>query len=81
MSNLWYELARSTITETLERHGIEPAPERSWKKAWKNLPTRHWKLIVAADFFTVQLWTRRGLLRFIVRTSVDLSNPQKTKLP
>jgi hypothetical protein len=24
----------------------------------------HWQLIVAADFFTVEVWTRRGLQRF-----------------
>jgi hypothetical protein len=31
LSNLGHELARSTIAEILERHGIEPAPERSRK--------------------------------------------------
>jgi putative transposase len=29
------ELARSTIAQILERHGIEPAPERSRKTTWK----------------------------------------------
>jgi putative transposase len=31
LSNLGHQLARSTIAEILERHGIEPAPERSRK--------------------------------------------------
>jgi putative transposase len=31
LSNLGHEIARSTIAEILERHGIEPAPERSRK--------------------------------------------------
>ena len=66
MSNLGYEIARSTIAEMLKRHGIEPAPERRRKTTWKEFLTRHWELIVAADFFTVEVWTRRGLQRFIV---------------
>jgi hypothetical protein len=35
LSNLGHELARSTIAQILERHGIEPAPERSRKTTWK----------------------------------------------
>jgi hypothetical protein len=27
---------------------------------------RHWELIVAADFFTVEVWTARGLQRCVV---------------
>jgi putative transposase len=30
-------------------------------------------LIVAADFFTVEVWTRRGLQRFLVLFMIDLS--------
>src|SRR5437868_3465372 len=32
--------------------GIEPAPERSRKTTWREFLSRHWELIVAADFFT-----------------------------
>jgi putative transposase len=53
--NLGHELARSTIAEILKRHGIEPAPERSRKTTWTEFLTRHWELIVAADFFTVEV--------------------------
>ena len=71
--NLGHSVARSTIAEILKRHGIEPAPERSRKTTWKEFLTRHWELIVAADFFTVEAWTRRGLQRFVVLFFLDLS--------
>ena len=71
--NLGHSVARSTIAEILKRHGIEPAPERSRKTTWKEFLTRHWELIVAADFFTVEVWTRRGLERFFVLFFIDLS--------
>jgi len=73
LSNLGHEIARSTIAEMLERHGIEPAPERSRKTTWKEFLSRHWELIVAADFFTVEVWTGRGLQRFMVLFFIELS--------
>jgi transposase InsO family protein len=73
LSNLGHEIARSTIAQILERHGIEPAPERSRKTTGKEFLTRHWELIVAADFFTVEVWTRRGLQRFMVLFFIELS--------
>jgi transposase InsO family protein len=73
LSNPGHEFARGTIAELLERDGIDLAPERSRKTTWKEFPTRHWELIVAADFFTVEAWTRRGLQRFIVPFFIELS--------
>ena len=55
LSNLGHALARSTIAQILERHGLEPAPERIRKTTWKEFLSRHWELIVATDFFTVEL--------------------------
>jgi putative transposase len=74
LSNLGHEIARSTIADILRRHGIEPAPERNRKTTWKEFLDRHWELIVAADFFTVEVWTRRGLQRFVVLFFLELSN-------
>jgi hypothetical protein len=73
LSNLGHEMARSTIAQILERHGIEPAPERKRKTTWKEFLSRHWELIVAADFFTVEVWTSRGLQRFLVLFFMELS--------
>src|SRR5215472_14328166 len=73
LSNLGHEIARSTIADILQRHGIEPAPERSRKTTWKEFLSRHWELIVAADFFTVEVWTRKGVQRFMVLFFLELS--------
>ena len=61
LADLGHELARSTIAQILARHGIEPAPERMRKATWKEFLRQHWELIVATDFFMVEVWTRRGL--------------------
>src|SRR3954453_14821529 len=57
LSNLGHELARSTIADILERHGLEPVPQRGQKTTWKEFLSRHWELLVATDFFTVGVWT------------------------
>jgi transposase InsO family protein len=73
LSNLGHKLARSTIADMLRRNGIEPAPERSRKTTWKEFLAQHWELIVAADFFTVEVWTATGLKRYLVLFFIDLS--------
>jgi putative transposase len=66
-------VGRGTIVEILVRHGIEPAPERERKTTWKEFLRQHWELIVAADFFTIEAWTRRGLQRFVILYFMELS--------
>jgi hypothetical protein len=73
LSNLGHLLAFKTIANILKEHGIEPAPERSRKATWKEFLTRHWEQIVASDFFTIEVWTRTGLKRFMVLFFMELS--------
>jgi transposase len=61
LANLGHQVGRGTIAEMLARHGIEPAPERERKTSWKEFLRQHWDLIVAADSFTIEAWTPRGL--------------------
>jgi transposase InsO family protein len=73
LSNLGHKMARSTIADILKRHGAEPAAEREKKSTWKEFLGQHWELLVAADFFTVEVWTRQGLQRFMVLFFIELS--------
>jgi len=76
LSHVGFKLAVSTIAEILRRHGIEPAPERSRKTSWKEFLAQHWGVIVAADFFSVEVWTWKGLKRFLVLFFIDLATRQ-----
>jgi hypothetical protein len=42
LSNLGYCIARGRVANILQRHGIEPAPERERKTTWKEFLKRHW---------------------------------------
>jgi putative transposase len=74
LANLGHEVARSTVANILKEHGLEPAPERSRKTTWKEFLSQHRGVIAAADFFTVEAWTRSGLTRFLVLFLIDLSS-------
>jgi hypothetical protein len=39
---------------------VEPAPEQVRKTTCQESLTQHWELLVAADFFTVEVCTQKG---------------------
>src|SRR5262245_62655717 len=66
LHSLGHAVARSTIKAIPKDHGIEPAPERGAKTPWKTFLAAHWDSLAAADFFTVEVLTMRGLVRYFV---------------
>jgi hypothetical protein len=66
LTSLGHNVARNTIKAILTDHGIEPAPERCTKTPWKTFLAAHWDGLAAADFFTVEVLTMAGLVRYIV---------------
>jgi putative transposase len=66
LQHLGHDVARNTIKAILKNHGIDPAPERGTKTPWKTFLAAHWDGLAAADFFTVEVLTWRGLIRYVV---------------
>jgi putative transposase len=66
LKNLGHDVARNTIKAILNDHGIDPAPERRTKMPWKTFLAAHWDGLAAADFFTVEVLTMAGLVRYVV---------------
>jgi hypothetical protein len=56
-------------------HGIDPAPQRGTKMSWKTFLAAHWEGLAAADFFTVEVLTIRGLVRYGVFFVMKLKTP------
>ena len=63
---LGHDVARNTINAILRDHGIAPAPERGTNTPWKTFLAAHWDGLAAADFFTVEVLTMSGLVRYVV---------------
>jgi len=72
LANLGHRVGRSTIRRILKEHGLEPAPQRH--TPWSVFLKAHWEAIAAADFFTVEAWTLRGLTRFYVFFVIDVES-------
>jgi putative transposase len=74
MGNLGYEIGRGTIAEILKQAGMEPAPERGGKGRWSEFLRTHWEVLGATDFFTVEVWSLGGLVRYHVLFVIRLSS-------
>jgi hypothetical protein len=61
---------RSTIASILRAEGIGPVPERP--TSWRTFLAAHWGAIAAADFFTTEVWTARGLVTYYTLFIIDL---------
>ena len=79
LANLGHQVGRSTIARTLKERGLEPAPERRRKTSWQQSLQAHWEVLAAADFFTVEVWTRTGLVRVVVLFVIELS-PRRVEI-
>jgi hypothetical protein len=66
LAKLRPEVGRGTIAHILTAAGLEPAPQRRQGLTWKECLSPHWEVLAATDFFTVELWTGRGLIRYHV---------------
>ena len=66
LTNVGFHISDTTVGNILKAHGIEPAPERKNRTAWRSFLGAHWDSIAAADFITVEVWTRTGLVTFYV---------------
>lgn len=64
LRKLGHEVARSTISKTLQSQGVPPSPERP--TSWRTFLKAHASTIAATDFFTAEVWTARGLVTHYV---------------
>ncbi|HEY5759015.1 MAG TPA: integrase core domain-containing protein [Steroidobacter sp.] len=58
----------------LREHGVDPAPERGKHTSWSIFLKAHWESIAATDFFTVEVFTLRGLVTHYVLFILDLAS-------
>jgi transposase InsO family protein len=70
--NLGHEIGRNTIKRILLENGLDPAPLRGRTMSWESFLKAHWGAIAATDFFSVEVLTRVGLVRYFVLFVIDL---------
>lgn len=73
LDNVGHEVSRTTIANVLKENGIVPAPERGERTRWRDFLRAHWDVLGATDFFSVEVWTPRGLVTYYVLFFMELS--------
>jgi transposase InsO family protein len=74
LNHLDYDIGRTTIQRILAEHGIEPAPERKRQYSWATFIKAHLGAIAGMDFFTVEVLTVLGLVRYHVLFVIDIGS-------
>jgi putative transposase len=72
LGHLGHVLARNTVKRILRESGLEPAPARGRRMPWSTFLKAHLGSIAAADFFTVEVLTLGGLVRFFLLFVIDI---------
>jgi hypothetical protein len=70
---LGYKVSKATIGNILKKEGLEPQPSRTRKTTWKEFIRSHWESLAAIDFFTTEIYTIKGLRRYMVLVVIDYS--------
>jgi transposase InsO family protein len=70
LDNLGHEIGRNTIQRILLENGFDPIRRRGM--SWETFLRAHWGAIAATDFFSVEVITRFGLVRYFVLFVIDL---------
>ena len=72
LANLGHTLSDVTIDNIRRRNGFNPAPIRGKKSSWRRFLKAHWETLLAADFFTTEVLSWRGLMTHYTLIIVDL---------
>jgi putative transposase len=74
LANLGHEVSHQTVANVLARNGLPPAPERGKQMLWREFIRSHLEVLAAVDFFTVEVWTKAGLMTYYVLTFMRVAS-------
>jgi putative transposase len=74
LANLGHEVSDQTVGNVLRRHGVPPAPERKHTTTWAAFIRAHLAVLAGTDFFTVEVFTLRGLVTYYVLFFIHLES-------
>jgi len=74
LANLGHRVSDQTVGNVLRRHGIPPAPQRKRTTTWAAFIRAHLAVLAGTDFFTVEVFTLRGLVTYYVLFFIHLES-------
>jgi transposase InsO family protein len=74
LANLGHAIDAITGRNILRRHHLDPAPQRrKGSMSWAQFLKRHWEVLAATDFFTVEAAMWHGLVTYYVLFVMELA--------
>ena len=74
LANLGFHIDAGTVRNILRRYHLEPTPQRREAGMnWRQFLKLHWEVLVATDFFTVEVVTWHGLVTYYVLMVMELA--------
>lgn len=70
------KIAHQTVLNVLRRHGMNPVPKGGRQMTWSQFIAAHYDMLVATDFFTVEVLGPKGLTTLFALFFIDI----KTRL-
>ena len=68
---LGYKVCPKTISNVLKKYGLEPDSDRKRQTTWNEFVKSHMQSLAAIDFFSVEIYTFKGLTRYMVLVVID----------
>ncbi|RKY08504.1 MAG: hypothetical protein DRP56_04025 [Planctomycetota bacterium] len=68
---LGYKVCPKTISTIMKKHGLQPDPDYKRQTTWNEFVQSHMQSLAAIDFFSVEVYTLRGLTRYMVLVVID----------
>jgi transposase InsO family protein len=72
LANVGHEVSYQTVANILKKRGVEPAPARKQGTSWAEFIKSRLSVMSAADFFTAEVLTLRGLVTCYVLFFIEL---------
>lgn len=70
---LGYKISKTSVKNILIENGYDPEPDLTVRSTWHEFIKSHWDILVACDFFTIELLRGRKLIRCIVFFVIEFS--------
>jgi putative transposase len=72
LANLAHKVSDQTVGNVLRRHGISPASQRKRTTTWAAFIRVHLAVLAGTDFFSVEVFTLRGLVTYYMLFFIHL---------
>jgi len=70
---LGHKISKSSVKNILIENGYDPEPDLTVRSTWHEFIKSHWDVLIACDFFTIELLVSHKLVRCTVFFVIELS--------